>query len=97
MLVDASQMVASPRTIVARIVKSAAHTNPGDLDPRRHRRDFAMLAGLITARDFASEQLSKKDRQLLRGMVTAVEKDTDLLLEVPDASPRSTASESQRT
>lgn len=78
--------VRRPSLVGALVVKAAAHTNPGDIDPRRHRRDFVLLAGLITARDFASDVLSKKDRQRLRAIVTAVEKDTELLLEVPDAS-----------
>lgn len=70
----------------ALVVKAAAHTNVGDQDPRRHRRDFLLLAELITAADFANEQLSKKDRQRLRHIVGAVEKDRELLLEVPGAA-----------
>lgn len=70
----------------ALVVKAAAHTNVGDQDPRRHRRDFLVLAELITAVDFANEQLSKKDRQRLRHIVDAVEKDRELLLEVPGAA-----------
>lgn len=70
----------------ALVVKAAAHTNVGDQDPRRHRRDFLVLAELITAADFANEQLSKKDRQRLRHIVDAVEKDRELLLEVPGAA-----------
>jgi hypothetical protein len=68
------------------VVKAAAHTNVGDQDPRRHRRDFLVLAGLITAGDFASVQLTKKDRQRLRGIVTAIEADRQLVLETPGAA-----------
>lgn len=75
--------VRRPNLVGALVVKAAAHTNVGDQDPRRHRRDFLVLAGLITAGDFASVQLTKKDRQRLRGIVTAIEADRQLVLETP--------------
>ncbi len=78
--------VRRPNLVGALVVKAAAHTNVGDQDPRRHRRDFLVLAGLIRAADFADEDLSKKDRQRLRGILTAIEKDHELLLEVPAGS-----------
>lgn len=77
--------VRRPNLVGALVVKAAAHTNVGDQDPRRHRRDFLVLAGLITAGDFVDEELSKKDRQRLRSILTAIEKDRALLLEVPAA------------
>ncbi len=77
--------VRRPDLVGALVVKAAAHTNVGDQDPRRHRRDFLVLAGLITAGDFVDEELSKKDRQRLRSILTAIEKDRALLLEVPAA------------
>ncbi|HSV38323.1 MAG TPA: hypothetical protein VLI04_06135 [Nocardioidaceae bacterium] len=72
--------VRRPNLVGALIVKAAAHTNVGDQDPRRHRRDFLVLAGLITATDFANEALSKKDRQRLRRILDAVEKDRELVV-----------------
>lgn len=44
-----------------------------------------ILTGLLTARDFRSDELTKKDRQRLRAMVAAVHEDRALLLEVPNA------------
>jgi hypothetical protein len=78
--------VRRPNLVGALLVKAAAHTNPGDLDPRRHRRDFLLLAGLITASDFAGEELNKTDRRRLRSMVTAIDADRELLLVIPGAS-----------
>ncbi|WP_167288980.1 hypothetical protein [Nocardioides seonyuensis] len=40
---------------------------------------------MLTARDFRHEELTKKDRQRLRAMVAAVQKDRAVLLDVPDA------------
>lgn len=78
--------VRRPSLVGALIVKAAAHTNIGDQDPRRHRRDFLVLAGLIKAADFANEELSKKDRQRLLGILAAIERDRALLLEVPGSA-----------
>ncbi len=78
--------VRRPNLVGALVVKAAAHGNPGDQDPRRHRRDFVVLAGLLTARDFASENTNKKDRQRLRSIVTAIREDEELLLEIPAAA-----------
>jgi hypothetical protein len=77
--------VRRPNLVGALVAKAAAHTNPGDPGLGRHRRDFVILAGLLTARDFRSEALTKKDRQRLRAMVAAVRKDRVLLLEIPNA------------
>ncbi len=78
--------VRRPNLVGALVVKAAAHTNAGDHDPRRHRRDFLVLTGLITASDFDDEELGKKDRQRLRGIVAAIEKDRQLMLEVVNAA-----------
>ena len=78
--------VRRPNLVGALVVKAAAHTNVGDHDLRRHRRDFLVLAGLITASDFGNEQLSKKDRQRLKGMLTAIDKDRELTLEISGAA-----------
>lgn len=83
---DREGSVRRPNLVGALVVKAAAHTNVGDQDPRRHRRDFVALAALVTARDFADERLSKKDRQRLRGILAVIEKDSELLLGVPDAA-----------
>jgi hypothetical protein len=67
--------VRRPNLVGALVVKAAAHTNVGEQDPRRHRRDFLVLAGLVTASDFAGEELSKKDRELLlevRGAIDSI-------------------------
>jgi hypothetical protein len=77
--------VRRPTLVGALVVKAAAHGNPGDMDPRRHRRDFLVLAGLITASDVASEELTKSDRRRVRSIVTAIEADRELLLETTDA------------
>ncbi len=75
--------VRRPNLVGALVAKAAALTNAGDKDPRRHRRDFVVLARLLAAADFADEQLTKKDRQRLRSMAVAIEADQELLLEVP--------------
>ncbi|MCW2495423.1 hypothetical protein [Jatrophihabitans sp.] len=78
--------VRRPNLVGALVVKAAAHGNPGDPDPRRHRRDFVVLAGLLTARDFAAEEVSKTDRRRLGSIVAAINADRELLLEMPDAA-----------
>jgi hypothetical protein len=40
---------------------------------------------LLTALDFWNRELTRKDRQRLRAMVTAVGEDRALLIEIPDA------------
>ncbi len=45
-----------------------------------------VLAGLISASDFAGEELNKTDRRRLRSIVTAIDADRELLLEIPGAS-----------
>jgi hypothetical protein len=76
--------VRRPNLVGALVAKAAAHTNPGDPGLGRHRRDFVILAGLLTARDFRREEMMKKDRQRLRAMVAAVQQDRVLLIEVPN-------------
>lgn len=75
-----------PNLVGALVAKAAAHTNPGDHDARRHRRDFVALAGLIAASDFAGEELNKTDRRRLRTIIAAIDADRELLLEMPDAT-----------
>jgi hypothetical protein len=77
--------VLRPNLVGALVGKAAAHSNTGDRDPRRHRRDFVILAGLITAADFRNETLTAKDRQRLRRMLDSIEKDVELTLEVAGA------------
>ena len=78
--------VRRPNLVGALVVKAAAHGNAGDPGIARHRRDFIVLAGLITAADFANEDLTRKDHQRLRLIVTAIKNDRELLLEVPSAT-----------
>jgi hypothetical protein len=75
-----------PNLVGALVVKAAAHGNAGDPGVARHRRDFVVLAELVAAADFADEDLTPKDRQRLRLIVTAIENDRALLLEIPDAT-----------
>ena len=77
--------VRRPNLVGALVGKAAALSNAGDPGLGRHRRDFVVLAGLLTARDLRNQDLTKKDRQWLRAMVTAVGKDRALLIEIPDA------------
>ena len=77
--------VRRPHLVGALVGKAAALSNAGDPGLGRHRRDFVVLAGLLTARDFRHEELTKKDRRRLRAMVAAARKDRPLLLDVPDA------------
>lgn len=77
--------VRRPNLVGALVGKAAALSNASDPGLGRHRRDFVILAGMITARDFRDIELTKKDRQRLRAMVAAVEKDRTLLLDLPDA------------
>ena len=77
--------VRRPNLVGALVVKAAAHTNTGDRDLRRHRRDFVVLAGLITASDFVGEDVNRTDRRRLRSIVAAIEGDRELLLEIPGA------------
>ena len=77
--------VRRPNLVGALVVKAAAHANPGDAARGRHRRDFVVLARLLRASDITSEELSKKDRQRLRSMISAINHDHETLLEIPDA------------
>lgn len=84
--VDGRQgFVRRPNLIGALVVKAAAHSNAGDPGIARHRRDFVLLAGMITATDFMDENLTRKDRQRLRSIVRKIKDDRELLLEVPGA------------
>ena len=74
-----------PNLVGAPVGRAAALSNAGDPRLGRHRRDFVVLAGLLTARHFRNQELTKKDRQRPRAMVTAVGKDRALLIEIPDA------------
>ena len=78
--------VLRPNLVGALVGKAAALGNTGDRDPRRHRRDFVILAGLVTAADFRNETLTAKDRLRLRRMLTAVDKDLELTLELSGAA-----------
>jgi hypothetical protein len=78
--------VLRPNLVGALVAKAAAHTNPGDRDTRRHRRDFVALAGLIAASDFVGEELNNTDRRRLRTIIAAIAADRELLLEMPDAT-----------
>jgi hypothetical protein len=77
--------VRRPNLIGALVGKAAALSNAGDPGLGRHRRDFVILAGLLTASDFRTEELTKKDRQRLRAMVAATRRDRALMLELPNA------------
>lgn len=77
--------VRRPNLVGALVGKAAALSTAGDPGLGRHRRDFIILAGLLTARDVRNEELTKKDRQRLRAMVAAAMDDRALLLEVPQA------------
>jgi hypothetical protein len=74
-----------PNVVGALVGKAAALGNAGDPGLGRHRRDFVVLAGLLTARHFGNHELTRKDRQRPRAMVTAVGKDRALLSEIPEA------------
>jgi hypothetical protein len=78
--------VRRPNLLGALVVKAAAHGNAGDPGVARHRRDFVVLAEMITAADFAGEDLTRKDRQRLLLIVAAIKNDRELLLEIPGAT-----------
>lgn len=78
--------VRRPNLVGALVGKAAALANAGDAGRGRHRRDFAVLAGLLTARDFKNETLTQKDRRRLTVMVRAMRSDQALLLDLPDAA-----------
>ncbi len=58
--------VCRPNLAGALVVKAAAHGNVGDADRRRHRHDFVALAGLLTAAEFAADDVTKTDRRRVR-------------------------------
>lgn len=47
--------------------------------------DFVVLAGLLTAADFASESMNRTDRRRLQRMIDAVKEDRLLQVEMPDS------------
>jgi hypothetical protein len=75
--------VRRPNLVGALVGKAAALSNAGDAGRGRHRRDFAVLAALLTARDFRNETVTQKDRRRLAAMVRAVRSDQALLLDLP--------------
>jgi hypothetical protein len=77
--------VRRPNLIGALVVKAAAHSNAGDPGIARHRRDFVVLAGMVTATDFSDEKLTRKDRQRLHSIINKIKDDRELLLEIPGA------------
>lgn len=77
--------VRRPNLVGALVVKAAAHGNPSDPARRRHREDFVVLAGLLTAEDFAAEKPNATDRRRLRAIVQAIEADQEVLLTISDA------------
>ena len=77
--------VRRPNLVGALVGKAAALSNAGDAGRGRHRRDFAVVATLLTARDFRNETVTKKDRQRLAAMVKAVRNDRAVLLDVQEA------------
>lgn len=77
--------VRRPDLVGAVVGEAAALSSTGDPGLGRHRRDFVILAGLLSTRDVRNDELMRKDRRRLRAMVGAVEKDRTLVLEVPDA------------
>ena len=85
MTVDGREGFVRPNLIGALVVKAAAHGNAGDPGVARHRRDFVVLAGMITVADFTDGNLTRKDRQRLRLIVTAIKNDQELLLEISSA------------
>lgn len=64
-----------PTLVGALVIKAAAHTSVGDAGKGRHRRDFIVLAGLLSRRDIPSAMLRAKERHCLRSMVAACRAD----------------------
>lgn len=63
--------VRRPNLVGALVGKAAARVNLGSGGASgRHCADFVVLAGLVAARDFRDDTLTKKDRQRLRRMLT---------------------------
>lgn len=83
--------VRRPNLVGALVGKAAALTNAGDPGRGRHRRDFVILAGLLTARDFRGEAVTKKDRRRVRAMVAACGKTRHSCSRFRTQVPRSTA------
>jgi len=77
--------VRRPSLVGALIMKAAAHTVPVDPHRGRHRSDFATLAALVAASDFADERLSKKERHYLRDIVDATRADRSVMGSRPNA------------
>lgn len=65
-----------PNIVGALVGKAAARTEIAtDTVASRHCVDFVILAGLISARDFRDDALSRKDRKRLRAMLEHCRKD----------------------
>lgn len=72
--------VRRPNLVGALVGKAAARIELGSGGASgRHCADFVVLASLIAASDFRDEQLTKKDRQRLRRMVTVCATDPSAL------------------
>lgn len=82
---DRQGHVRRPNLVGALIIKAAAYTVPADPNRGRHRGDFATLAALVAAADFAGETLSKGERKYLLDMVHATRTDRSVMGTQPDA------------
>lgn len=80
--------VRRPNLVGALVGKAAARVDLGSGGTSgRHCADFVVLAGLVAARDFRVETLTKKDRQRLRQMLTICRADPTAR-SVPEAGER---------
>lgn len=81
-----SGTVLRPNLIGALIGKAAARNEiTKDRASARHCTDFVVLANLVSARDFRETELSKKDQQRLRRMLTSC-RDEESAMSVENAS-----------
>lgn len=76
--------VRRPNLEGALVMKAAAHTVVSDGGKGRHRMDFVTLTTLVSRRDFSRDEPSAKDRQRLRKMVKACNRDP-IALEIDGA------------
>ena len=73
-------MVLRPNLVGALVAKAAARIEiASDRAGARHCTDFVTLAGLISARDFRSTDLARKDRSRLRKMVACTRRETSAI------------------
>ena len=68
-------VIRRPNLIGALVCKAAAHTIQDQRGRGRHRRDFALLATLLTAADLREAAISKSDRRYLGPMLDHVSSD----------------------